>query len=189
MERDPREPHPRAARGVIEPIDEPQRTSRSLDAVLAEFERLRPEDGWTCDGGAAVLEDMLERARITNRLRCGQYWYATATARCLAFGDDPEDGGDWRDEHHHWVEIGPYEAPTHLIDPNGELRGEPRAQAFVPGIEERYTPRDDPNSRSNREFLSCSPLWDPELEAFLRVDELTDHYDPGVNAYIETLRR
>ncbi len=133
---------------------------------------MRPEEGWSCDGGAAVLSDMLDRAGVDHRLRIGLY--------------DPNGPNE---EHHHWVEVGPWDDPEILLDPNGELRGEPFAQPIAPETAARYLARDDVGVRGDRELMSFSPLWDRDEQRVVGVEELEDHYDPGVLRYLEQLRR
>ena len=151
----------------------------SLQSVLDRFEELRPEDGWSCDGGAAVLSDMLGVAGVLHKLRCGKYWLHSGAQRYAALGDTDE----FEDEHHHWVEVGPYSHPSWLIDPNGEIRDEPRIQAWAGA--DRYEPCDDPDSSRDREFMSWSPLWDPDVQDLASLDGLTwEHYDLGVRSYL-----
>jgi len=141
-----------------------------LDRILDRFEQLRPEDAWTCDGGAAVLADMLEHQQIRHSLRIGLF----------APGSEQE-------EHHHWIEIeeGQDGSRAVLIDPNAELRGRPRLQLLTADVRRLYQPHDELNSRFDRELMSFSPLWDPEAEELVSIEELDDS---GVQAYLATIK-
>jgi hypothetical protein len=113
---------------------------RRLQIVLAHFERLKGDDSWTCDGGAGVLDDMLVAADLPHTFEVGIYhWPAERMAVRRQDVDDPG-------EHHHWVE-----ADGLIIDPNSELRGEPRVQ---PQGSERYQASDD------WEIQQCSPYFE-----------------------------
>lgn len=160
-------------------------TSSGLQSVLNNYEALRPRGGWNCDSGAAVLSHMLGRAGIPAYLRCGQYLYPTSADRERVLGEP----GDWLDEHHHWVEVGGLDEPTHLIDPNGELRGEPRIQPYTPEVAARYVTRDDPNSRGDREFMSWSPLWDYETEGLHSADDSEMKGDSQIRRYLKSTRQ
>lgn len=136
-----------------------------LRALLARFDEAGAlVGGWTCDGGAAALSHFLAANRIEHEPVVGLYhWPEERLAdkwRLLEGGDpDDDDLKDyWDDEHHHWIEV-PGEhgiGDGYIIDPNGEIRGEPRIQRW--GDAHNYEPRDD------YEQLSWSPWFQPADE-------------------------
>ena len=143
-----------------------------LELVLAHFERLGGADGWSCDGGAGVLSDLLLAAGVPNELEVGIYhWPEEMMTVRRQMIDDPN-------EHHHWVE-----AEGLIIDPNGELRGEPHMQ---PAGSARY------EASSDWDMLQFSPYFDTDgVEDWelvevdtLEVLEESAVYDPAVARYL-----
>ena len=135
--------------------------SPALLAVLARFEALRqeiPRGGvWSCDGGAGVLQLLCEQAGVPAELRVGLYhWPEERLAEkwgLLEGGEATEEDldGYWDDEHHHWVE-----ADGLILDPNGEIRGEPRCQ---PDSSERYESFEIGQWGAWDKVLSWSPYY------------------------------
>jgi hypothetical protein len=127
--------------------------------MLARFDEAGSlVDGWTCDGGAAALHHFLGANGISSDAVVGLYhWPEDRLAdkwRLLEGGEPTKDDLDsyWDDEHHHWVEFRD-EHGHWLIDPNGEIRGEPRIQRSADAL--NYEERDD------RETLQWSPWYAP----------------------------
>lgn len=150
------------------PVDHP------LRPLLARFDQVAESHGtWTCDGGAAALSHLLARHGIAHTPIVGLYhWPQERLAdkwRLLEGGDpDPEDlEGYWDDEHHHWIEVDGW-----LIDPNGEIRGEPRLQRSMDAPQ--YEARED------YEQLSWSP-W------FQRAEANDPDGEWGVTPYSEAM--
>lgn len=119
--------------------------------------------GWTCDGGAAALSRLLDKAGIEHEPVVGIYhWPKERWPLRWRDVGEPEDPGEVDDEpeHHHWVEVDGY-----LIDPNGEWREEPRVQSLDEALkplnpDDRWSPPRYQRS-SKREVLEWSPWYEP----------------------------
>jgi len=120
-----------------------------LERAVAIFEEvgreIYPDGVWSCDGGAAVFAWICDRLGIPRRLRVGLYWWgedeaSLAQKRDLMGEEDLDLDEVWRDEHHHWVEVilpdgawrdGTPRTMRLIVDPNGEIRGEPRVSDWA----------------------------------------------------------
>ncbi len=156
------------------------------DAFDALGKRIAPQGIWSCDGGAMVLSEMLFRANILHSIEVGLYHYSEERLpyryrQIFLVEDDyqPSDKelDDVRDapEHHHWVIAGEL-----LIDPNGEIRGEPRIQ--LASETEAYQESEDDS------ILEFSPLWDPESGLSLTIAEYAEE-DEIVRLALAELQR
>lgn len=119
--------------------------------------------GWTCDGGAAALSRLLDIAGIPNEPVVGLYYwreehwpvYWQMTGRPETIGP-----GHTEPEHHHWVEVDDY-----LLDPNGEVRLEPRVQLLEEALKtidpaDRWSPSRYSRA-SKRQVLELSSWYEP----------------------------
>lgn len=106
-----------------------------LELLVQEFEGVGRQiysDGvWECEVGALVLSHLCNKAGIEHTLQVGLYWWKDKAERFRAMeGHEPskrELKSYLADEHHHWVEITDDRFPEALIvDPNAEIRNEPR---------------------------------------------------------------
>ena len=133
--------------------------------IIRRFEQIGRAlfaDGiWTCDAGALVLAYLCRCENIACRLHVGlYYWPVERRAQHWSVVNDGEPtdedlAGFWDDEHHHWVTIiDPRLNQPWLIDPNGEIRSEPRAMPLA-NAESRYR-----STPSLSEWSGVSPETD-----------------------------
>jgi hypothetical protein len=91
-------------------------------------------DGWSCDQGAIALLALAEERGTESIIRSGLYWHPHLRAYTDTIGEvyNPDNyfqaPQDPAEEHHHWLEFNDQRAGWVLIDPNGQVRGEPRVQ-------------------------------------------------------------
>ena len=166
----------RGSRSELAPWRNPEATDLSprMQRAVALFEQIKGEvtDGvWSCNGGAAVFAWICDRLGLPRKLRVGVYWWEDNEASLrhkrtmMGYEELPLDGV-WRDEHHHWVEV-KEDAAHYIVDPNGEIRGEPRVSHYwnvvaVPVSSKWSFGRRDPEygyAASNRkeDFLIYAP--------------------------------
>jgi hypothetical protein len=146
--------------------------------ALELFEEIGQEiydDGiWTCNGGAAAFSYICGELGVPHDLQVGLYYWdedlESLNKKHLLLegvtltdaGFEPEDY--WNDEHHHWVRVytGDNFSASVIVDPNGEIRGEPRVQPYVKAT--AYQAKDDPEH-----FL----VYDPEdpIEDIAKYDK------------------
>ena len=128
-----------------------------LGRVIAEYEALGKqvyEDGvWQCQTGANLLTYMLTQAGIPAATQVGRYWHPDADSRNRTLGYEGDDADTHRDEHHYWTQI--FDS---LLDPNGEVRGEPRVQSIM----ETGTP--DGGSGELAHFQGQNGVYEPFWE-------------------------
>ena len=113
---------------------------REVEALVRRYEALGAglfdDRVWPCDVGAIVLAELADRAGLRRRVVYGTYRHRSLRSYQHATGNDhtpPEPDGTYP-EYHTWLVVcaGGEEqsagAEDLLVDPNGELRGEPRFQ-------------------------------------------------------------
>lgn len=150
-----------------------------LAGLLERFDALGRElfdDGvWPCDVGAVVLGEMADREGVARAVVTGTYRHTTKRSylRATKAGRCARDVDGKYPEHHVWVVLG--EGPeAALVDPNGELRGEPTAQPLA-GTEARYVPLPEgsPWVTLQRDVTAAALVeegWDSRLdEAYARL--------------------
>lgn len=110
-----------------------------------------PQGSWDCHTGANMLTHLMSQAGYSADTVVGRYWHPDAASRNRTMGYEGLDGDDHRDELHYWSMVRHPEGHV-LLDPNGEVRGEPRAQPVVWTDEGHYQ-----GTRGTYE-----PFWDDE---------------------------
>lgn len=153
-------------------------------------------NGWTCDGGAAALYHYLRNQGFAVDPYVGLYhWPEERLAdkwREMEGGDPTEDDLEsyWDDEHHHWVVVRDPDGTPWLIDPNGEIRGEPRVQNWITSTD--YDDIDTWSSdRRRREVEENSPWyippsdedWEAGYDGELEPYQVEDAYSSEVPAW------
>ena len=163
----------------------------SLDQVVAQFEKMGQElydDGvWQCDVGAFMLACLCDQVGLKRSIRFGLYWHKDKKSYARATGewhDGLDENAGKEEEYHYWLEVSDTRLNhPKLLDPNGEVRGEPRIQnldstdnyeAFaldnpdaIDPVEPDYDPMNDPEGRH---------LWGENFErglALIRRDQLS----------------
>jgi hypothetical protein len=145
--------------------------------ALSLFEKIgweiHPQNGiWSCDGGAAVFFYICCQLGLPSELCVGLYWWdgdyesLNRKHRLMEGVELNPENLDWyfRDEHHHWVRVfyGDLCEQSLIVDPNGEIRGEPRVQNYTDTV--RYEQKSE-----QKHFLVYDP--DEPIEEIAARDE------------------
>lgn len=149
-----------------------------LSWVLAEFTRvgrLLEEDGvWACDIGAVALGYLCDRVRLRREVVTGVYQHPTLAAYARATGQSETDvlTRNSFDELHTWTIIYAPEGEALLIDPNGEVRGEPRMQPLARAVRYAAFPETSEWHELPRGVRAEDLTgWDKRLDEALRLFE------------------
>jgi hypothetical protein len=137
------------------------------------------EDAFSCDGGALVARHLAELIGLGARIAVGLYHHPDIESYLrVAQGDAYVDGlseselaeeaACWGEpvEHHHWLVV----EETWLVDPNGEIRGEPRVQLL-----EEAEAYEESGLSEIREIA-----YDPDISLEEILEGLSDHEREGV---------
>jgi len=154
--------------------------------IIDEYERVGravAEDGvWPCDVGAVLLAELCDRAGIEREVVTGLYWHPTLKDYAAATGEDFDslvesakpgtNPNEPREELHTWVVARSELGTAFLLDPNGEVRNEPRVQPLETAA--RYEPLDEghesvelPRHITAAELIAEN--WDPRLTRALAI--------------------
>jgi hypothetical protein len=134
-----------------------------MERVIAECDALGKQvykDGvWQCHTGANMLTYMLNQAGVPAVTQVGRYWHPDADSRNRTLGYEGDDADNHRDEHHYWTVT-----PDDLLAPNGETRGEPRAQP----LKETDTPNGGSGELAHFQGRNgvYEPFWEEENGSF-----------------------
>ena len=121
-----------------------------LRPIIVQFESVGrsifPDGIWTCDAGSLVLAYLCRKAGVAHELQVGFYhWPEESQPLHWSLVNDGSPSAEdlanfWNDELHHWLVVtdARLDRPW-LIDPNGEIRIEPRAMPLAAAAD-RYRP-------------------------------------------------
>ena len=159
---------------------QPDLPGGEIQRLLREYERvgllLNGNQAWPCDVGAAVMAYLADRKGLHRALVQGTYEHPDPCSYARTIGEPhlfPQNKGGPIQEAHTWI-ILQDESGAWLLDPNGELRNEPRCQRWG---NERYQP------------FSCGHEL-IELPPDLSIAELlTENWDSRLIAAIELIGR
>lgn len=156
-----------------------------IERILKIYEDARREifdgDSFPCDVGAVTIAYLADLHGVKREVRTGTYLHKNLEAYCRAVGEDYEssresllpgrDANEPTEEFHTWAVLYPEGAEPLLVDPNGEVRKEPRTQPLSESLP-RYKALDAGNEmvelESNvnpRELVSEG--WDKRLKPVL----------------------
>lgn len=170
------------------PIVATENAHKALEMALERYHLLElamptwVEGGFSCNGGALVLSELLEKANISHTVCVGLYWWPKKHLRqkYLEMEGVPPSKEDLKDyfydEHHHWVKVtDPRFEHVMILDPNATIRHESYCQ-----IQQDATRYDDRSDDLQMHLVydpfeatvASEALGDPELQEYIRIMRL-----------------
>ena len=147
---------------------EPYPISSKVASLLKTYTevgaKLNADQIWACDVGAVFLAYLADEFQIQRAITTGVYRHPTGASYSRATGQQLQFRRDYPvDEQHTWIVLTD-QSGKWLIDPNGEVRGEPRAQRL---INQRYQPFEPGHDQDVSQLLK--EAWDVRLTEAIRI--------------------
>lgn len=148
-----------------------------VGSTLPRPSKAMSEDSWTCNDGALFAAFICDLLGLRRRLSVGLYYHSGPEFLADLRDEDVDDVLEPFDEHHHWVMVADDDVASGewLLDPNGEVRGEPRLQRSSGGI---YW--ESPHSL-RKWWANDRPDWIPRNARYVADDCLAMAYSPYDN--------